>query len=248
YTLYFKFGTVSERKEKEVIDYLRNNQDTNWSAQVGGRLDFILEFPVKSTREFRKKQTNIVSKYPEVLVHHEVGINTFQQRLNRRYLYDIPSKIGSPTEETINIDKKDLAIIEVLKKNSRTSTTEIARQVKLPTSTVANRIKELKENGVIMGFSVQMDISKFDYHSFKAFIKMSNFSEEIDKKIKMFCEQNPNVVYFLSSVGRWDYEVDIDAESHEQYRKILRQFKNLMGKDVAEVETLEIFSSYRFTY
>ena len=99
-----------------------------------------------------------------------------------------------------------------------------------------------------MCFSIQIDLSKIGYHSFKAFIKMATFSEEIDKKIKGFCEQNPNVVYFLTSVGRWDYEIDIDAESHTQYRKILRQFKNLMREDVTEVETLEIFNSYRFTY
>ena len=248
YSLYFKFGTMKGKEEDEVITYLKKNPDTNWSAFVGGRFDFILEFPAKNVRNFKKKEEKIISKYPDVLVDHEVGINTHQQRLDRRYLYPIQSKIIELDEEPVEVDKKDEKIIDILKLNSRTTSTEIGKQVGLPTSTVSNRIKELKRKGVILGFSIQLDTSKYDYHSFKAFIKMSTFSEKIDKMLKTFCETNPNVVYFVTSVGRWDYEVDIDAESHEQYRKILRQLKNLMGKTVTDIETLEIFRSYRFTY
>jgi DNA-binding Lrp family transcriptional regulator len=248
YTLYFKFGTMKGKEEDEVITYLENNPDTNWSALVGGRFDFILEFPAKNVRDFKKKEEKIISKYPNVLVEHEVGINTHQQRLNRRYLYPIPSKIIEWNEEIVEVDKKDEKIIEILKKNARTTSTEIGKQVGLTTSTVSTRIKELKRKGVVLGFSIQLDTSKYDYHAFKTFIKMSTFSEKIDRMLKTFCETNPNVVYFVTSVGRWDYEIDFDAASHEEYRRILRQFKNLMGKTVTDIETLEIFRSYRFTY
>ncbi|MBW3023085.1 Lrp/AsnC family transcriptional regulator, partial [Candidatus Woesearchaeota archaeon] len=91
------------------------------------------------------------------------------------------------------IDKKDLEILEVLKENSRLSTQEISKKTSIPITTVHNRLKHLKKEGVIKKFTVELDYKKVgkpisafilvgvDYKLLKE-IKMSQY--QLAKKIK----------------------------------------------------------------
>ncbi|MHA1223988.1 MAG: Lrp/AsnC family transcriptional regulator [Candidatus Heimdallarchaeaceae archaeon] len=54
---------------------------------------------------------------------------------------------------TFIIDQLDLAIIEILKKDSRISKQEIAEKLKTTRQTIHNRIKALEENGIILQYT-----------------------------------------------------------------------------------------------
>ncbi len=55
------------------------------------------------------------------------------------------------------MDKKDNAIIELLKENSRYSIRDIAKKTGIRPSTVHHRILRLKQGGVIERFTVKLD-------------------------------------------------------------------------------------------
>ncbi|MBX8635451.1 MAG: Lrp/AsnC family transcriptional regulator [Thermoplasmata archaeon] len=72
------------------------------------------------------------------------------------------------------MDEKDILILELLQRNSRTSLKEISRQVKLAAPTVHERVQSLMRKGVITGFttlvdpkSVNLDITAFIMLYFK---------------------------------------------------------------------------------
>ncbi|MFH1450570.1 MAG: Lrp/AsnC family transcriptional regulator [archaeon] len=246
YAIYFKFGIIDEKKEIEIINYLKNLPNTNWAAQVGGRFDFILEFPAKNIRDFKRRSEEILSKYPTEFIKNDVAVFTLQERLNRRYLYPISQKIVQEKEKFIEISEKEKRVIDILKGHARMPTSEIAKRTKIPASTVALFIKNLKKRGIIKNFTIMMDPTKMDYHNFKACIKMSKYSEKIKSKMQMFCENNQFVVYYIACVGPWDYEIDFETTSHSQYRRALRDFTNLMGDALSDIETMEIFNTFRF--
>lgn len=55
------------------------------------------------------------------------------------------------------LDKKDFAILDILRKNSRMSIKEIAKITKIRPSTVHQRIQQLKLKGVIDKFTVKLN-------------------------------------------------------------------------------------------
>jgi len=63
------------------------------------------------------------------------------------------------------LDEKDLKIIEILKKDSRTPYTEIARILSLSEATIRKRIKNLEDKKVITGYSIKIDKSKLGYNT-----------------------------------------------------------------------------------
>jgi len=70
------------------------------------------------------------------------------------------------------MDKKDLEIIEVLKRHSDYTTRQIAKKTLLPITTIHNRIRKLKEEGIIKRFTIELDHKKVG-NSFVVYILVS---------------------------------------------------------------------------
>ncbi len=62
--------------------------------------------------------------------------------------------------ETIALDSKDLAILNLLQQNARATVKEIAEQVHLSTTPVHERIKRMEANGVIKQYATLVDHTK----------------------------------------------------------------------------------------
>ena len=63
------------------------------------------------------------------------------------------------------MDDRDKKIIEILRKNSRTPYTEIAKELKVTEATIRKRIAELERMGVIKKYTVELDPKKMGYES-----------------------------------------------------------------------------------
>jgi Lrp/AsnC family transcriptional regulator for asnA, asnC and gidA len=103
------------------------------------------------------------------------------------------------------LDEKDQKILNVLIENSSLSTQKIAKKTNIPITTVHNRIRKLREIGVIKGYTVILDQKKLGKNIFAYILvdvdnkvlksgKMSQ--EELSKKIK-----NIDIVEEISVIG-----------------------------------------------
>jgi DNA-binding Lrp family transcriptional regulator len=61
-----------------------------------------------------------------------------------------------------NIDDKDQKILEILMEQGDCTTREIAKKTLLPITTVHNRIRKLKSEGVIKKFTIEPDYHKIN--------------------------------------------------------------------------------------
>ncbi|MGV8150504.1 MAG: Lrp/AsnC family transcriptional regulator [Candidatus Woesearchaeota archaeon] len=60
----------------------------------------------------------------------------------------------------IKIDKKDEKIIEILKDHAEFTTRQISKKTLLPVTTVHNRIRKLRKDGIIRKYTVKLDNEK----------------------------------------------------------------------------------------
>ena len=61
----------------------------------------------------------------------------------------------------IQLDATDYAILEILKEDGRCSYSDIAEQVHLSRVAVRERINTMKENGIILGFTIVIDAKAY---------------------------------------------------------------------------------------
>jgi Lrp/AsnC family leucine-responsive transcriptional regulator len=75
------------------------------------------------------------------------------------------------------MDKIDRQILEMLLKNGRASVKKMAEQVFLSPPTVASRIERMQEEGIITGFSADLNTEKIGY-PLSAYINLSMSPEK----------------------------------------------------------------------
>ena len=70
------------------------------------------------------------------------------------------------------VDKKDLLILDALKRNAKASVSQISKETGLPGTTVHNRVKRLNEDGVITGYTIKVNHKKLG-NSLAAYIAVT---------------------------------------------------------------------------
>ncbi|GIU68845.1 MAG: AsnC family transcriptional regulator [Candidatus Woesearchaeota archaeon] len=70
------------------------------------------------------------------------------------------------------IDEKDMLILEVLKDHADFTTRQIAKKTLLPITTVHNRIRKLRKNGIIKKYTIELDNEKIG-KNFMAYVLIS---------------------------------------------------------------------------
>ncbi len=67
---------------------------------------------------------------------------------------------GDAVRLRVALDRKYLDILDLLKKDGKLTSNQISRRLKIPSSTVHNRIKKLESDGIITGYTVHVDYQK----------------------------------------------------------------------------------------
>lgn len=102
----------------------------------------------------------------------------------------------------MNLDKIDITILEMLKKDARTSFREIARKLKASPDTISNRYEKLKKEGIIVDTTVVLSPEKIGYSfiaRFGIYVKPAYSTQVLEKIIKI-----PSVIVASKMVDHCD--------------------------------------------
>ncbi len=143
------------------------------------------------------------------------------------------------------IDKKDQMILEELKKNSRQTTKNISKNVKIPRVTVHDRIQKMIKNGTIKSFNVSIDYKKIglptEVFIFLSFLPNVDISQrELAKRIS----QISGVVEVHIISGEHDLLLKVRGKSLEDIgRLVVDKIRNLKG--VGKALTFAVFETVK---
>jgi Lrp/AsnC family transcriptional regulator for asnA, asnC and gidA len=141
------------------------------------------------------------------------------------------------------LDEIDKEILKVLQKNSRTPLREISKQVGLAESTVYERIKKLKERGIIKKFTIILDPESLGFHLL-AFIlikaKAGKYSDVAEKLIAY-----PEIVEIYETTGDYDMILKIRTRSSEELNDFLDRIGEIEG--VVATHTMVVLKIHKET-
>ena len=115
------------------------------------------------------------------------------------------------------IDKKDKKILEILEENSNLSTHKISKKALIPATTINNRIKKLKELGVIKKYTIEIDKKKMGFN-LSAYIFINISLRELKQEgittrdLINLIKKNPNIESIENITGDVDIILKINAK------------------------------------
>ncbi len=119
------------------------------------------------------------------------------------------------------MDKIDKLIVETLKVNSRTSASDIAKNVGLSVPAVTERIQKLEKRGVITGYTLKTDRSKIGVPVLcYVYISLSRAANLpiIEREL---CKQ-PEVLECHYLADQYDYLLKVECADHAALMDLIR--------------------------
>ena len=134
----------------------------------------------------------------------------------------------------MDLDNKDIQLLEILEKNSKTPVQEIADKTGIPASTVHHRIKKLEANQIIKGYTAILN-EKIMGKGFSAYV-MVNGSPE--KYLDNDFFQHKYVAEVSAVTGNYDLVIKIQCSNLDQFNDFLQEFREKYGAFLTQTVTM----------
>ena len=131
----------------------------------------------------------------------------------------------------MELDKLDRRILLELDKNSRQTTSDIARTIKQGRDRVEYRIERLQAEGILRTCTTSVNLHKLGFTIFKTYLRLENNKQRVPEFIR-FLREHPRVYWIALADGSWDLMIAIFAknpqEFYEIHNKILSAFNDIV--------------------
>ena len=123
---------------------------------------------------------------------------------------------------SVELDRTDSKIIEILASDARVSLTELARRVSLSKTPVHLRVKRLEEQGVIRGYRALLDPVRLglDHVAFVE-VKLSDTREKALAAFNEAAAKVPEIEECHMIAGAFDYLLKVRTQDMTRYRIVL---------------------------
>jgi len=252
FRIYLKFQNTTPEKEKEIIEFLKKQENVQWIVSIEGEYNLGIWVLSKSIKEMNKLWKDLIRKYSNYIEKKQFFIFTKVSYFDRSYILEkkIPRQeyLFITESEKIDLDKKDLEILRILSSNSRVSILEISNKINLTPKTISSRIKDLENKNVILGYRIMFDIEKLGYQYFKLHFNLYNLKANKEKELRSFIKQNPYIIYDNEVIGGDDIELDIQVKSLQDLRILIDEVKRKFADIIKDYHYMLFYKEHKFLF
>lgn len=142
------------------------------------------------------------------------------------------------------LDEKDLNILRMLEDNARLTSKALAKKLRIPLTTVHNRIKRLEREGIIKGYTLVLDYKKLG-RPISAYVLISvkyERGETSQEKIAKELKGNYEVEEVNIITGESDILIKVRVKDIDELNDlIIKKLRNIQGVDTTK--TMIVLSS-----
>lgn len=228
FRIYINFQFISSEKKKEIIQHFVKYENSWAVVSVKGEIDLNVILWVKDIYEFYRFWENTIELYGDHFANSAISILIYVNAYQKSYL----SLNGNMKSDrllyqttcggiTVEIDKNDYHLLNILANNARTPLIELAGQLNCSSQTVNNKINNLIKKGVIQAFRVGIDISKLGLEKFVINVFLR---EPKQKNILLnFLQDIPSLEYIDIALGWTDMQLEVILKNVNDLTQIMDQ-------------------------
>lgn len=229
YKIYLQFQNVTDEKEEEMYKYFTQTLKIPWVISCSGKYDMIISFGARDINHFNEYLTKIMNKFSNYILNREISTTLFFSTYNRKWVDNSKeirfTTVGGNIEKP-DLDKKDYKILAYLSDNSRIQVIELATKLRLTSSAIIHRIKNLEKSKVINAYRTGLDYKKLGKEFCKCFVYLKSITSEKEKRLIEYVEKLPQIFTIIRCVGSWDFEFEFNVNNFTEFHHIMRDLKN----------------------
>jgi DNA-binding Lrp family transcriptional regulator len=253
YKILLKLHNVDEPRVEQIIKYLIECDAVNWVARFDVHFD--IGFTIRVTKVFELSQfvDELRRRFTKYINKLTFAINIETEFLSRNYIADSAKKrdkaiaIKAPSAP-VKLDQLDLDILRQIAGDTRRPATEIAKIVGVTSETVHQRIKKLEKQRIIIRYSLVIDVHAIAQINYYVLVFLNYTATERLASFVQYCREIPRLSYLIKALGEWDYELNLEVESLEQYRNIMMDLTSKYSDIVRDYHGMPVSKVYKLTF
>lgn len=254
YKVFLKLHNVRESDVQNIIESLAANPRICWVVRVDEVYDVGFTPRVSNPAEQGALMDQIRRRYSKYLLSWTLSVNVHMEFLTRDHLLGVSSRRAMPfgsysvAKKQIPLDSLNTRIISALSSDVRASARDIATTLPISPDTVLDRIRFLEREKVIVRYSYVPDFSSMGYLNYYVLIYLNELSIEREEAFIAFCRKQPNIVYMIKSLGAWDYEINVEVSSIDEYRNLMQMLNREFADIVQQTTGMLVRTIHKYVY
>jgi len=132
------------------------------------------------------------------------------------------------------LDKKDKELLTLLYLNSRESFTQLGKKLKLSSSAVERRMRQLKDAGIISLLFADVNLAKLGFKAYRIYLKFDVFDVNTEKQVLALFEAYPQTLWGVVCEGEYDVLWRIVARDELEVEDAINTMTEKFGKSIVE--------------
>ena len=196
----------------------------------------------KTLERYDEIQTKILSKFRgkvnNYLSFASIKSYTyFAKRLNTKKTAKIDIK---ETQDQIELKDMDWKLLEKLRKNSRASILDLAKELNIMAKTVVRKINILKKKGVIQRFYPLINPKKLGYDEYTFIARVDPaYTKNIDEFVE-FTKIDSRFIMVIRAVGYVNLSYSFLVQDDEELKELSAKIEGILGDAILQNFKIEI--------
>lgn len=110
------------------------------------------------------------------------------------------------------LDELDHRILYSLGLSPSSSTTQLAKAIGVPASTIAYRTHSLRERGVLVALGLSIVPFNDGYFPFALQVCAGSMPRQTREAFVQYCSKHPSISYLIEAIGDWNFQVGTRLE------------------------------------
>lgn len=232
FRIFINFQYVTPDIKKQIIEHFVSYKNSWAVLSDKGDIDLAVIIWAKNIHEFYQFLGQTLDKYEKYFEKYAISIYVQGHAYKKSFLFEDKKdeenrviNINTCGKKPLEIDELDHNLLNEIAINARIPILDLAEKIGCSSQTVNYRIKNLKEQGVIQAFRVNLNLSKLNLQHYKVNIYLKD--HKLKKPIFDYLKQKPYLEFMNLAMGWADLEPEIVVKD---FQKLMEIFEDIQTK------------------
>ena len=231
---YIKFKDTTPKKEAEIFEYLRSQENVSYLAAVEGRYDCLLLVNVRQMARMDEFLASFMAKYGGFVQEKDMTVFLTTHRLNQKFLFAgrgsrdwfYPYEIGNYSPDAV-----ERRILSEISSNARIPLLKLSERCGISPTAAAYRLRKLEQGKVILAYVSSPNFDKLGLRFVQVNISLRDPAAR--KQIISYFDATNKCLFATEMLGKYDVLAEIHVQSELELQKIIDGFREkFVGKYV----------------
>jgi DNA-binding Lrp family transcriptional regulator len=250
YNLLFTTSARIPTDRKRLVRELAKDQNVIFVGEISGDWEFEVTFAARSAAELPLLMDRVADRIEDGFFEKSLAVVLEKHLFGTKILdpsVSVPPLSLKSLCEKVEIDEIDHKLLYLLANQGAISQREIARQLRIPASTVNYRINHLKEQGLILGQYYILFGNPLGLVRFKILIYTRGKSGPLREALYDFSKDHKNIDILMVCVGAYDYELSIQTNEYSEVVTLGEELRAKFRDEIVRIKILTIFDNHKFS-